>query len=240
MNAPYAAIAALSVLCLVSGLSSCIRRDYEPTRLVTDGALISVRDQEMAIMRHGKVIKTYPVSTSKFGLGDTRGSYRTPLGVHRIAKKIGSGQPKGMVFKSRKPTGERIEPNAPGRDPIVTRIMWLKGTEKQNRNAYSRLIYIHGTAEERTIGTPSSYGCIRMTSNDVHEAYELLRTGDAVVVERCSIKASLRALEQAQKQADTMLAASKNTLPRRKAPTINAHKPDSAPALSLKKKGKTR
>lgn len=110
-----------------------------------------------------------------------------------------------MVFKSRKPTGECVAPNSPGRDPIVTRIMWLEGLEPRNRNAHSRLIYIHGTAEERTIGTPASYGCVRMTSNDVYEAFNLLRTGDPVVIERCSIDASLKALAQAEKMQDSPL-----------------------------------
>lgn len=92
-------------------LASCSRPDYEPTAIVKDGAVVSVRDQKMAVMRNGRVVKTYPVSTSKFGLGDRKGSCRTPLGAHRIASKIGRGQPKGMVFKSRKPTGECVAPN---------------------------------------------------------------------------------------------------------------------------------
>lgn len=179
-------------------LVSCTKPDYQPTALVKDGVVVSVRDQKMAVMRRGKVVKTYPVSTSKFGLGDSKGSCRTPLGAHRIAAKIGTGQPKGMVFKSRKPTGECVLPNSPGRDPIVTRIMWLKGVENRNRNAYSRLIYIHGTAEERTIGRPASYGCIRMKSDDVYEAFNLVNTGDPVVIERCSINASVKALEDAE------------------------------------------
>lgn len=186
-------------------LVSCSRPDYQPTAIVKDGAVVSVRDQKMAVMRNGQVVKTYPISTSKFGLGDRKGSCRTPLGAHRIASKIGTGQPKGMVFKSRKPTGECVAPNSPGRDPIVTRIMWLEGLESRNRNARSRLIYIHGTAEERTIGTPASYGCVRMKSNDVYEAFNLLRTGDPVVIERCSIDASLKALAQAEKTQESSL-----------------------------------
>ena len=190
---------------VLGALVSCSRPDYQPTAIVKDGAVVSVRDQKMAVMRNGRVIKTYPVSTSKFGLGDKKGSCRTPLGAHRIASKIGTGQPKGMVFKSRKPTGECVAPNSPGRDPIVTRIMWLAGMEARNRNAHSRLIYIHGTAEERTIGTPASYGCVRMKSNDVYEAFNLLQTGDPVVIERCSIDASLKALAQSEKTQDSSL-----------------------------------
>lgn len=190
---------------VIGALASCSKPDYQPTAIVKDGVVVSVRDQKMAVLRSGKIVKTYPVSTSKFGLGDKKGSCRTPLGAHRIAAKIGTGQPKGMVFKSRRPTGECVEPNSPGRDPIVTRIMWLEGLENRNRNAHSRLIYIHGTAEERTIGTPASYGCIRMKSNDVYEAFNLVRTGDPVVIERCSIDASLKALAQAEKAQDTSL-----------------------------------
>ncbi len=223
----------VALMALSAFLCSCAR-DYAPTALVKEGAVISVRDQKMAIMRQGEVVKTFPVSTSKFGLGDQRGSYRTPLGVHSIARKIGAGQPSGMVFKSRKPTGERIEPDAPGRDPIVTRIMWLRGREAQNRNAYSRLIYIHGTAEERTIGTPASYGCIRMTSADVTEAYDLLKIGDPVVVERCSISASLKALEAAKRKEDTLLAASNVKAPSTPATAIDAKNVKTAPALNIK------
>lgn len=194
-----------AALAVFGALVSCSRPDYQPTAIVKDGAVVSVRDQKMAVMRNGRVVKTYPISTSKFGLGDKKGSCRTPLGAHRIASKIGTGQPKGMVFKSRKPTGEYVAPNSPGRDPIVTRIMWLAGMETRNRNAHSRLIYIHGTAEERTIGTPASYGCVRMKSNDVYEAFNLLRTGDPVVIERCSIDASLKALAQSEKTQDSSL-----------------------------------
>lgn len=194
-----------AALAVFGALVSCSRPDYQPTAIVKDGAVVSVRDQKMAVMRNGRVVKTYPISTSKFGLGDKKGSCRTPLGAHRIASKIGTGQPKGMVFKSRKPTGECVAPNSPGRDPIVTRIMWLAGMETRNRNAHSRLIYIHGTAEERTIGTPASYGCVRMKSNDVYEAFNLLRTGDPVVIERCSIDASLKALAQSEKTQDSSL-----------------------------------
>lgn len=194
-----------AALAVFGALVSCSRPDYQPTAIVKDGAVVSVRDQKMAVMRNGRVVKTYPISTSKFGLGDTKGSCRTPLGAHRIASKIGTGQPKGMVFKSRKPTGECVAPDSPGRDPIVTRIMWLTGMETRNRNAHSRLIYIHGTAEERTIGTPASYGCVRMKSNDVYEAFNLLQTGDPVVIERCSINASLNALAQSEKTQDSSL-----------------------------------
>jgi hypothetical protein len=113
---------------------------------------VSVAQQRMAVYREGARIREYPVSTSKFGLGDEPGSNRTPIGAFEIGKKIGDGAVPGTVFKDRRPTGEVVGPDSPGRDPIVTRILWLKGLEPQNANAYGRYIYIHGTPEERTIG----------------------------------------------------------------------------------------
>ena len=136
----------------------------------------------MLLFEHGVEVARYDVSTSKFGLGDRPGSYATPLGTMQVAQKIGAGQPSGMKFKSRRPTGEIVRPNAPGRDPIVTRILWLRGTESQNRRAYGRGIYIHGTAEEYTIGTPASYGCIRMRSRDVISLFNKVEVGARVEV----------------------------------------------------------
>lgn len=145
---------------------------------------VSVRDQKMALYDQGHLVRVYGVSTSKFGIGDCRSSNCTPLGKMKVAKKIGSGMPPGMVFKSRQPTGEIIRPNAPGRDPIVTRIMWLSGTEPKNRNTYGRFIYIHGTPEENRIGTPASYGCIRMRSMDVIDLYNRVPVGATVKIDR--------------------------------------------------------
>lgn len=142
--------------------------------------IVSVAEQRMVVLDKGQPIANFPVSTSKFGLGSSGRSNFTPLGRHEIAKKIGGGQPSGMKFKSRKPTGEIVPVNAPGRDPIVTRILWLKGLEEQNRNTYSRYIYIHGTPEESRIGTPASYGCVRMRSVDVVWLYDKVGTGAKV------------------------------------------------------------
>lgn len=136
--------------------------------------LVSVADQRMAVFREGKPITTFPISTSKFGLGDVPSSNFTPLGHMQIAKKIGGGQPMGMKFKSRVPTGEIVPVNSPGRDPIVTRILWLKGKEAQNRGAYGRYIYIHGTPEESKLGTAASYGCVRMASRDIVWLYDTI------------------------------------------------------------------
>lgn len=136
--------------------------------------IISAADQKMVLLCDGRPTRAYPVSTSKFGLGDTRGSNATPLGKMRVRKKIGDDMPAGTVFKSRVPTGEILPVDAPGRDPIVTRILWLEGLEPRNRNTFSRHIYIHGTPEERNIGLPVSYGCVRMRSSDVIELFDIV------------------------------------------------------------------
>ncbi len=136
----------------------------------------------MLVTERGVPIARYDVSTSKFGLGDRPGSCATPLGALEIAKKIGNGAPLGMKFKDRKPTGEIVPADAPGRDPIVTRILWLRGLEPQNHAAYARTIYIHGTAEEAKIGTPASYGCIRMRSRDVVSLFNTLGVGARVEI----------------------------------------------------------
>jgi L,D-transpeptidase catalytic domain len=144
--------------------------------------VISVKEQKLALLDREKLVATYPVSTSKYGLGDWRGSFRTPLGELEIAQKIGDGMPPGTVFKDRRRTGEIVLPNAPGRDPIVSRILWLRGREAQNANAFGRDIYIHGTPEERNLGLPVSYGCVRMSSNDVIKLYEIVGLGAQVTI----------------------------------------------------------
>jgi lipoprotein-anchoring transpeptidase ErfK/SrfK len=144
--------------------------------------VISVKDQKLALLEREKLVAIYPVSTSKYGLGDWRGSFRTPLGELEIAQKVGDGMPPGTVFKDRRRTGEIVLPNAPGRDPIVSRIIWLRGREPQNANAFGRDIYIHGTPEERNLGLPVSYGCVRMSSNDVIKLYDVVGLGAQVTI----------------------------------------------------------
>jgi lipoprotein-anchoring transpeptidase ErfK/SrfK len=150
--------------------------------MATPSIVVSVPDQTLALIDDGVVVARFPVSTSKFGLGDGSGSYATPLGTMAVASKIGSNAPLGTVFKARKPTGEILRPNAPGRDPIVTRILWLRGMEKCNARAFARNIYIHGTPEERLIGRPASYGCIRMRSRDVARLFLSVNVGTKIEV----------------------------------------------------------
>ena len=144
--------------------------------------IISVRDQKLVLLRNGSKVATYPVSTSMFGLGDAWGRMTTPLGYLAVEKKIGDNVPVGAVFHKRRLTGEVLQPNAPGRDPITTRIIWLRGLEAQNAHAYQRCIYIHGTPEETKIGRPASYGCIRMKSKDVAELYDQVPLGAVVQI----------------------------------------------------------
>src|SRR6516164_6451009 len=164
------------LLTLAVLFSGCTTRDSDHR------ILISVADQSMELYHKTRLIGRFLVSTSKFGLGDQPGSRETPLGRMEVTKKIGAGVPLGAVFKNRRPTGEILRPDAPGRDPIVTRIIWLKGLEYRNRNAFNRFIYIHGTPEERNLGHPASFGCIRMRSSDVKEVFDIVGLGASVDV----------------------------------------------------------
>jgi hypothetical protein len=162
--------------CLALLLASCVQKDTHHR------VVISIPDQKMTVYNDAQPLAEYPVSTSKYGIGDRPGSYATPLGELEIAKKIGADAPAGAVFKSRRFTGEVLAPDTPGRDPIVTRILWLKGLEAENSRAFSRNIYIHGTPEERNIGRPASYGCIRMKSCDVIQLFNTVGVGAKVEI----------------------------------------------------------
>jgi lipoprotein-anchoring transpeptidase ErfK/SrfK len=182
-NIKASAVIAVSfrlIACSVLLLSLC---NCSSTKKDRDHVLrISVPEQKLALYKKGTMIREYPVSTSKFGLGDRPNSNRTPLGKMEVAQKIGGGAPAGAVFKSRRWTGEIIRPDSPGGDSIVSRILWLRGTETWNRGAFSRYIYIHGTAEERNVGRPVSYGCVRMRSRDVIDLYDIIGRGADVYI----------------------------------------------------------
>jgi len=142
--------------------------------------VVSVADQKLAVVVDGKVYRDYPISTSRYGEGDNWGSWRTPTGLLQIAGKIGASAPAGAVFSRRQVTGEVLPANAPGRDPIVSRIIWLRGLEDGNRNAYKRCIYIHGTPQETFLGRKASFGCIRMRSADVIQVFNWVNVGTPV------------------------------------------------------------
>jgi L,D-transpeptidase catalytic domain len=183
---PVGVVGRLGVGVWVVGLVSC--GSMNPSREV----VVSVKQQRLALMEGGEPVKVYPCSTSKFCVGDRPGSYGTPLGKLAVAQKIGAGAPPGAVFKHRRPTGEILHPNAPGRDPIVTRILWLRGQQSQNRGAYGRYIYIHGTPEEWSIGHPASYGCIRMRSMDVIDLFNRVPEGTQVRIRKAALPASAK------------------------------------------------
>jgi lipoprotein-anchoring transpeptidase ErfK/SrfK len=140
----------------------------------------------------GACIRRYSVSTAANGPGEAQGSNRTPRGAHYVRAKIGAGAPLGTVFVGRRPTGELWSPELaarhPGRDWILSRILWLCGREPgRNRlgavDSMRRYIYIHGTADDQPMGEPRSHGCIRMRSGDVAELFELVAPGTAVYIE---------------------------------------------------------
>jgi lipoprotein-anchoring transpeptidase ErfK/SrfK len=185
------------LLLLALILASCAAPDTQHQ------IVVSTCEQKLALIDRGNVLAIYPVSTSKFGLGDWRGSRFTPLGKLQIAEKIGANAPPGTVFKDRRRTGEIVAPDSPGRDPIVTRILWLRGLEAQNANALTRDIYIHGTPEERRIGTPASYGCVRMRSSDIIQLYDIVGTGASVTIVNAPLAAAVPSLVSAHSMADT-------------------------------------
>ena len=166
--------------------------------------VVSVADQKLAVVVNGKIYKDYRISTSRYGEGDNWGSWRTPTGVLQIAGKIGSSAPAGAVFSRRQVTGEVLPANAPGRDPIVSRIIWLRGLEGANRNAYQRCIYIHGTPQEEFLGRKASFGCIRMRSADVIEVFGWVNIGTPVAILEES-------LGRAVKEADKITLVAQNS-----------------------------
>jgi len=148
----------------------------------------SLKQQLSLIDVDDKECKTYPVSTSAKGIGNLADSYKTPFGLHKIKQKIGGGQPKGMVFKGREPTG-RISDEFDPRllDEITSRILWLDGMEPGvnkggDRDSYERFIYIHGTSDEKRIGEAVSIGCIRMKNDDVIDLFDELLVNDLVII----------------------------------------------------------
>lgn len=171
-------LSALVLACVLSGCTTTGTSVADSRNQV----IISARDQRLTVVKSDRSRETFAISTSKFGLGDAPRSFATPLGKMEIAGKIGAGAPAGSVFRGRVRTGEIVPENAPGRDPIVTRILRLRGLEGQNSRAASRGIYIHGTPEESRIGEPVSYGCIRMRSRDVIRLFDLVGVGSPVMI----------------------------------------------------------
>jgi len=151
--------------------------------------VVDISDQRLYLIKDGRIVKTFPISTSKYGIGNKEGSYRTPLGMHRIFEKIGEEAKIGTIFMGRNNTGRVAEIYTDltdvREDLITTRIMWLEGLEfglnkGKGIDSRERHIYIHGTPEEGLIGTPASHGCIRMKNEDIVELFDLVERGTLV------------------------------------------------------------
>lgn len=141
--------------------------------------------------KRNEILRQYPVSSGKNGVGERLDSGKTPRGAHFICEKIGADLPAFSVFSARKPTGEvfsnQLDKQFPGRDWILSRILWLSGAEPGFNSGLdvdtkSRFIYIHGTSDEKNIGTPNSHGCIRMRNEDVIELFDLVSVGESVLI----------------------------------------------------------
>ena len=139
---------------------------------------VSIATQTVSLWDGQTLVKTWPCSTSKFGIGFQEGSNRTPLGRFRIAEKHGDGATEHTVFKARQPVGQwNPAEGSLGDDLILARILWLEGAEERNANTFQRYIYIHGTNEEHKIGQIGSHGYIRLRNADVVELYEMAQVG---------------------------------------------------------------
>lgn len=153
---------------------------------------LSISRQKLRLLDdRGKTLKSYTVSTARNGAGERNGSECTPRGAHLVRAKIGAANPLNTVFKGRRPTGEIYTPELrrkyPGRDWILTRILWLSGKEPGfNRlgevDTMRRFIYIHGAPDEDTMGVPSSHGCIKMRNRDVLELFDLVPAGTPLTI----------------------------------------------------------
>lgn len=165
----------------------CERLDIAPTKFFLT---VNIAAQTAALFEDGWFVKTFPCSTSRFGIGETNGSHRTPRGLHRIAEKVGAGEPAGTIFKDRKIIGYVSELGVKA-GTITTRIMWLEGLEPGfnrgtngtvNVDTHDREIYIHGTGDQNSLGRPASIGCIHLADPDLITLYDLLPSGTLVWV----------------------------------------------------------
>jgi lipoprotein-anchoring transpeptidase ErfK/SrfK len=141
--------------------------------------VVDVARQTLRVMDGRKVAAEFPISTSKFGLGFEEGSFKTPTGKFRIARKIGGTAALWTIFRARKNTGRRAKPGGK-EDLVLSRILTLDGLDRANANSLARYIYIHGTNQERLIGRPASHGCVRLRNTDMAKLYRLVRRGTAV------------------------------------------------------------
>jgi lipoprotein-anchoring transpeptidase ErfK/SrfK len=148
---------------------------------------VRISQQRLYVIQDSIATKEYPVSTSRFGVGNREGSLMTPPGVHRVREKYGAGAPLGRVFRDRLDTGEDWPIGTPGENLILTRILRLEGCEEginkgEGIDSYERYIYIHGTNNERLIGERASHGCVCMTNADIVELFDAIPEGTLVYI----------------------------------------------------------
>jgi lipoprotein-anchoring transpeptidase ErfK/SrfK len=167
-----------TVLALVAAVSMTGCASLSSTQQKSD-IVVSVADQVLYLKQGEKIVKTYLVSTSRFGVGEQVDSWKTPRGLHLISEKIGAGEPLGRVFRDRVPLAAHIKLLGTP-PPINTRILWLAGKEPHNENTKDRYIYIHGAPQEDLLGYPASAGCVRMSPKDVLELFDLVEEGTPV------------------------------------------------------------
>ena len=151
--------------------------DEERYRLV-----ISIPDQRMALLEGRSIVAEYVISTALKGVSEAFNTEGTPRGLHVISEKMGDGQPVGMVFKGREPTGVISPLDPDGEPPVVTRLFRLRGLESSNQTTYERLIYLHGSPHEKLLGQPASGGCIRMSSSDVLALFATIEVGTPISI----------------------------------------------------------
>lgn len=141
---------------------------------------VSIATQTLGLWDGRRLVKSWPVSTSKFGIGFTEGSNRTPLGGFVVQEKHGEGAAMNTIFKARQPVGVWSPDQQTPADLVLTRILRLSGIEERNANTFERYIYIHGTNDEPLIGQRGSHGCVRMRNADVVELFGLVPEGTPV------------------------------------------------------------
>ena len=166
-------------------LATCQRLDITPTKYIFT---VNIAAQSAALFEDGKFSKRFRCSTSRFGIGEQLDSFCTPRGLHRIAEKVGDGQPAGTIFKNREVVGSVAELGIAA-GGICTRILWLEGLEPGynrgsngvvNVDTHYREIYIHGTGDQQSLGRPASHGCIHLADADLIPLYDLLPSGTLV------------------------------------------------------------
>jgi len=162
-------------------LAACERLGVAPTKYAL---AVNIAAQTVSLVEDGRLVRQLTASTSRFGIGQVEGSNCTPLGLHRIVEKIGAGEPAGTVFKARQVIGHTSQPEFADAK-ITTRILWLEGLEPGfnrggNVDTHARYIYIHGTADQKSIGVRTSHGCIHLADADLIPLFDLLPSGTLV------------------------------------------------------------